>query len=713
MKASLLIAALLSAASLHAASLPEAQKIDAILQKEWQKNNLKPNAPAPDDVLVRRLYIDIAGRIPTVEEAQEFVRSNDPAKRTKLIDKLLSSDGYTSGMFNYWADVLRLTDNVKGRVTAEAYEEWLKKQLKANTPYDQFVRNLLTTEGGVWDSGAIGFYMRDENKLDHLAYATQVFLGTQIVCAQCHNHPFDKWTQMDYYGLAAFTYGMDTRGGGNDILKLNAKKGNRPELDKETLKNMTKEQRKAYMAEQRKKQDEPKEKGPGSGLSREEIEMVKKSMQDVMKPLRYTSINFVDTKLPALPADYKYPDGKAGQQIQPKVLFGHEADISGSATKLDAFAKWTTSPENPRFTTVIANRMWKKAFGIGLIEPVDEMTDSTVPSNNELMEYLVALMKEKKYSLKSFLRVLYNTDTYQRMASPTEVPLGETYHFTGPVLRRMSAEQVWDSMVTLAKGNIDSNVEAENENLHQYLDDLNMFLTTVKEKGPAGLVEAAKKSSADRAETDKKIAELTAKAAETKDPQAARQLARQAQQLRRSGSNDMLEAIVGEDRAKDLRQGYKPKQNEQPKYDKALLASLSKEERKEAMKMGGSLSLNARASELPSPAKPGHFLRTFGQSDREQIQNASDDASVPQALALLNGPASEVLNNPLSKLSQDLNKASTPEQKMDLIYMSFLSRMPTNNERAVLNQVIDQRGDKAVDDVTHALLTGSQFLFIQ
>ncbi|MFZ4765800.1 MAG: hypothetical protein ACOYMN_12685, partial [Roseimicrobium sp.] len=94
-------------------------------------------------------------------------------------------------------------------------------------------------------------------------------------------------------------------------------------------------------------------------------------------------------------------------------------------------------------------------------------------------------------------------------------------------------------------------------------------------------------------------------------------------------------------------------------------------------------------------------------------QNASDDASVPQALSLLNGPASEVLNNPLSKLSQLLKAAATPQQRMDSLYLAFLSRMPTNNERAMLSQVIQERGDKATDDVAHALLAGSQFLFIQ
>lgn len=713
-----LFTALLSAPTLRAAALPEAQKIDALLAKEWEKNNLKPNAPATDEVLVRRFYLDIAGRIPTVEEAQEFIRSNDPQKRAKLIDKLLGSDGYTSTMFNYWADVLRLTDNVKGRVTAEAYEEWLKQQLKANVPYDQMVKNLLTTDGGVWDSGAIGFYMRDENKLDHLAYSVQVFLGTQIVCAQCHNHPFDKWTQMDYYGMAAFTYGMDTKSKGGGLFDMKGGKNAKDLVtaeQKAKLATLNGKEKKDYMMQIRKEvQGGTQSAGQKSAIDRKDMETVKKAMQDVIKPLRYTSINWEEGKNPTLPADYKYPDAKGGQAVQPKVIFGHEADVSGSPTRLDAFAKWMTSPENPRFTTVVANRMWKKAFGLGLIEPVDEMTDSTVPSNNELMEYLVMLMKDKQYSIKSFLRVLYNTDTYQRMASAKEVPLGDTYHFTGPTLRRMSAEQVWDSMVTLTKGNVDGNVEYDNQRLNQYLDDLKMFMTTIKEKGAEGLIEIAKKGAADHEANDAKIKHLQeeAKAAGGKG-EAAQRLAREAARLRKESSNDILEAILGEERARDLRQGYNPKKQDLAQYDKLALAALSKEERKEAMKMGSNMSLVARASELPSPAKPGHFLRTFGQSDREQIQNASDEASVPQALTLMNGPASEVLNNPASKVSLDLKKAGSPQAQMDMLYMSFLSRMPTNNERGVLNQVIHDRGEKATDDVAHALLTGTQFLFIQ
>jgi hypothetical protein len=714
----LLLACLLTSVSLQASPLPESQKIDQFLSQGWEKAGLKPNPPASDEVLVRRLYLDIAGRIPTLEEALAYTASKDPQKRAKLIDTLLASDGYTSHMFNYWADVLRLTDNVKGRITAEAYEEWLKQQVKANVPYDKFVKNLLTTDGGVWDSGSIGFWQRDENKLDHLAYTVQVFLGTSIVCAQCHNHPFDKWSQMDYYHMAAFTYGMDTKSRGVDF-KGSASKG--MELDKKALQAMSAAEKKAYRAKM-----QAEKKAEESKVSREDMQQVKRAMQDVMKPLRYTSAEWQEGKQPSLPADYKYPDAKPGAKVEPKTMFGQDAVIKPGETRLQAFADWMTSPENPRFTTVIANRMWKKAFGVGLIEPVDEMTDSTVASNPALMDYLGQLMTEKQYSLKSFLRVLYNTDTYQRAATTHEVPLGETYHFTGPILRRMSAEQIWDSFVTLSKGNVDDTVDDENARLHQYLDDLSTFLGTVKSKGAEGLVQVAKegraKLDANQKQIDDMKAKLEADKAKGIDTTAAsKALAKEAATLRRASEKDILVALLGKERADDLRQGYRPeKPDKRPQVDPKTLASMTKEQRKEFVKAyqrnssgKDGLGLTSRASEQPSPARPGTFLRTFGQSDRELIQNASDDASVPQALTLLNGPAADVINNPASKLNQAIAKAGSPSDKIVTLYQALLSRAPTANEQAILNNVIKERGDKAVADVTHALITGSQFLFVQ
>lgn len=116
---------------------------------------------------------------------------------------------------------------------------------------------------------------------------------------------------------------------------------------------------------------------------------------------------------------------------------------------MESFATWLTSPENPRFTTATANRLWKRLFGLGVIEPVDEILETTVPMNPALMKDLRQLMIAKHHDVKAFLRVPCHTQAYQSEVTPAKVPVGEIYHFTGPLLRRMSAEQIWDSFVTL------------------------------------------------------------------------------------------------------------------------------------------------------------------------------------------------------------------------------------------------------------------------
>ena len=189
-----------------------AAKVDALVEKLYAPNEVKPNPITDDETFVRRAYLDIAGRIPTADEAREFLSSMGPTKRADLIDGLLDSDGYVSHQFNYWADILRITSRMNGQDPANgaAYARWVKDAIRDNMPYDKFVNELVTAQGMIDDNGAVGFYLRDRGMpLDHLATTVQVFLGTQMVCAQCHDHPFDEWTQMNYYELAAFSTPMD------------------------------------------------------------------------------------------------------------------------------------------------------------------------------------------------------------------------------------------------------------------------------------------------------------------------------------------------------------------------------------------------------------------------------------------------------------------------------------------------------------------------
>src|SRR4029079_10167530 len=132
------------------------------------------------------------------------------------------------------------------------------------------------------------------------------------------------------------------------------------------------------------------------------------------------------------------------------------------------------------------------------------------------------------------------------------------------------------------------------------------------------------------------------------------------------------------------------------------LAKMSASERQAAIERAANVSLGTRASELPSPARVGHLLRIFGQSDRDQIANANEEASVAQALALLNSPVSEILGQPQSQLQQDLTAAHSFPEKMELLYRSVFSRRPSRGERSLLEEAIRERGDSALADVTHA-----------
>lgn len=199
-----------------------AARIDAALAEAWKKDGVKANAPVSDETWVRRVYLDAIGRIPTADEIEAFVADKAPDKRSVLIDRLLDSEGYVSHFYNFWADLLRVnTETVPGggRLSQEMYARWIRQCLRENKPYDQFVRELLTTQGPIWKSGAPGYYLRDPGMpLDNLSNTVQVFLGTRIVCAQCHDHPFDKWKQLDYYKLAAFTYGVESAGANNSSI---------------------------------------------------------------------------------------------------------------------------------------------------------------------------------------------------------------------------------------------------------------------------------------------------------------------------------------------------------------------------------------------------------------------------------------------------------------------------------------------------------------
>ncbi len=180
--------------------------IDTHVFAKLQKLRIPPAPLCDDGTFVRRAFVDIIGNIPTEAETQAFLADEDPDKRAKLIDKLLERPEFTDVWAMKWAEALRVAEipNILDRKGMHRYNDWLRQAISSNTPMDQLVRELLSAEGGNFTNPAANFYVIERDPLLMAENVAQVFLGIQLKCAQCHNHPFERWTMDDYYSFSAF-----------------------------------------------------------------------------------------------------------------------------------------------------------------------------------------------------------------------------------------------------------------------------------------------------------------------------------------------------------------------------------------------------------------------------------------------------------------------------------------------------------------------------
>ncbi|HKA07890.1 MAG TPA: DUF1549 and DUF1553 domain-containing protein [Gemmataceae bacterium] len=184
--------------------LPEHNFIDRLVDAKLQKLRVIPSGPADDAEFLRRVSLDVIGTLPTADEARKFVADREPNKRAKLVDALLERPEYADYWALKWSDVLRVDRQALGSQAAYAYYRWIRESIADNKPVDQFVRDLITAEGPLDEVPAAGFYKVAAKPGEAASTLSQVFLGVRIACAECHHHPFDRWSQTDYYGMSAF-----------------------------------------------------------------------------------------------------------------------------------------------------------------------------------------------------------------------------------------------------------------------------------------------------------------------------------------------------------------------------------------------------------------------------------------------------------------------------------------------------------------------------
>ena len=445
---------------LHPQSLmANARYIDSLIETKLRSYNQRPNKPADDETFLRRTYLKIIGRIPSYSETKAFLSMRGSDKRSKLIDSLLLTEGYVSHWFHFWADILRAKDNLGNRMSGVPFVDYIREFIAMNRPYDEWVKEMLSSSGAYWEkgNGGVGYYLRDAGmQLDNMSNTVRVFLGTSLECAQCHDHPFDRWTQKQFYEMAAYT-----EGAGN--LRR------RGEQNLNTLNRLANTERRRL-----EQMEQPREARQVRDAARDISDLVQVGLESMGRG----KIN--------LPNDYQYDNARPGEQLNAKTIFGLATELDSNFQAKGSrasYANWLASESNPRFTTVIVNRLWKEVFGLALIEPLDNMFDDTMAIHPELQLHLEKVMVALDYDLKEFLRILYNTQAFQRMSPAREVMSRDAkdtimppevqwvvagpyqgnptrnsvpYFYQGPLVERMSGEQVWDSLVTLAYPDVDN-----------------------------------------------------------------------------------------------------------------------------------------------------------------------------------------------------------------------------------------------------------------
>lgn len=388
-----LLILLLLCPALRAEDRPLRDVIDEQIAGAWQKNNVAPASPASDAEFLRRVCLDLTGVIPTYDETVAFLKDESPDKRQKLIDRLLDDPRYAQHQADLW-DLILFGRNPPGYETdkRDGVQRWLREQFAQNRPYHEWVRDLLKAEGNSAEQGPPLYYVQYRNQPEDLnEVVTQTFLGVQMQCARCHDHPYESWTQLDFYGMAAFFARLQVveTGKADGLTKfMIGEKSTGDVLFTGPAKNQ-----------------QPGKKG------------------DPVKPKFLLGEALAE---PALPEGFKEPK-----------LENNKPPPAPQFSRKDQFADWVTGESNPFFAKAIANRVWAQHFGRGIVHPVDNMSPSNKPSHPELLSALTAWLVEHKFDLKAYIRELVSSRTYQLSSRLVDEPVNRRVHAA------LEAQPVW------------------------------------------------------------------------------------------------------------------------------------------------------------------------------------------------------------------------------------------------------------------------------
>jgi WD40 repeat protein len=360
--------------------------VDSLVAAKWKRMQIEPSDLCTDGEFLRRVYLDLTGLPPSPEKLRAFLADTreQRVKRDEVVDSLIGSVDFIEHWTNKWADLLQVNAKFLGKEGAEGFRGWIRTQIEKNTPYDQFVREVLTASGSNKDNPAASYWKILRQPVEAMENTTHLFLATRFNCNKCHDHPFERWTQDQYYQTAAYfaqvSLAEDPASGGRR-LGGTAVEGAKPLF-----------------------------------------EIVKENPAGEVK------------------------HDRTGKVTPPAFPYPAKADLPEKSPRRDQLALWMTSPDNRYFASSYVNRIWGYLLGRGIIEPLDDIRAGNPPSNPELLEHLTKEFVKSGFDTRSVFRMVCKSRAYQLSISTNRWNEDDTVNYSHALARRLSAETLFDSV---------------------------------------------------------------------------------------------------------------------------------------------------------------------------------------------------------------------------------------------------------------------------
>jgi hypothetical protein len=361
--------------------------LDQTIAQQCDQLQVSIAGRADDGTFLRRLFLTTIGRLPTPEESLQYFADTSPMRDDRWIDQLLADPSFDYAWAMRWSDLIRNEDKVMSSRGANLLHEWLRQQASSDRSMKEWIAELVSSTGSTYENPPASFYRTHRDPEVAAESAAQVFLGVRIACAKCHNHPFDRWKQDDYYGLAAH-----------------------------------------FTTIQRKQIDnKPKDALDKHVITGDEIISLSDKKPQITHPGRSMSVG---------------PSG-----LQSVGLYSDQPAVP-SANVLEDFAKWLTQ-DNLHFDTNLANRIWYQYFGRGIVDPPDDFRESNPPSNPQLLAELTHAFSSEGYSLKRLSKTILSSSAFARASQGDAIDenaLPTAPYFASYPLRRLAAEPLMDAI---------------------------------------------------------------------------------------------------------------------------------------------------------------------------------------------------------------------------------------------------------------------------